>query len=207
MIIDVHVHTAEFSGDSHLEVEEALSRARDMGMGGICLTDHESMGHAPMAEELGRRFGLLVFVGAEILTREGDLLVFGLDGLPAMRPPAASLMEEVEGLGGVAVSAHPFRNNGRGMGERMAHFPLLHGVEAFNGNTDPASNAKALSVAADLGLPALGGSDAHSLDRLGAFATLFPDDVKDMKDVLRAVRQGEVQPVSFLNGRFVSLMN
>lgn len=207
MIIDIHVHTAEFSGDSELNVEAALGRARDMGMGGICLTDHESMGHAPARRELERRFGLKVFVGAEILTRQGDLLVFGLDSLPGPLPEAGDLIASVEALGGVAVSAHPFRDNGRGMGKRMGDYPLLHGVEAFNGNTDHGANMEALLASRVLDLPVLAGSDAHFLSRLGVFATRFPDSVRDMTDLTEAIRVGEVEPVAYSNGRFHSIVN
>lgn len=49
-----------------------------------------------MRARRSRRFGLLVFVGAEILTREGDLLIFGLDGVPLEQLKTAALIEEVE---------------------------------------------------------------------------------------------------------------
>ncbi len=202
MIIDIHVHTAEFSGDSELGVERALARARDMGMEGICITDHESRGHAARAPELARRFGLPVFVGVEILTSHGDLLVFGMEDLPGPLPSAAELISTVEVRGGVAVSAHPFRDNGRGMGESMSRYPLLHGVEAYNGNTDPRSNERALQASMALGLPVLGGSDAHFLHRLGAFATRFPDDVRDTGGLIDAIRRGDVEPVVYCDGKF-----
>ena len=207
MIIDIHVHSAEYSGDSEMTVESALGRARDMGIGGICLTDHESMGHSVGAQELERRFGLKVFVGAEVLTRQGDLLIFGLDRLPGLLPEAGDLISKVEAFGGVAISAHPFRDNGRGMGEQMWRYPLLHGVEVFNGNTDKMANMEALAASRELGLPALAGRDAPFLSRLGVFATRFPDDVRDLAGLTRAIRAGEVEPMAYSKGRFQPMFN
>ena len=44
MILVTHMHTAEYSPDSFLPIAEAVARAREMGIGGLCVTDHDTLG-------------------------------------------------------------------------------------------------------------------------------------------------------------------
>ena len=44
MILDTHMHTAEYSPDSFLPIAEAVARAREMGIDGLCVTDHDTLG-------------------------------------------------------------------------------------------------------------------------------------------------------------------
>ena len=77
--------------------------------------------------------GVLVIVGSEILTHEGDILTFGLKDMPNKMVSAKELLTLVKKHGGAAVAAHPFRNNNRGMGENMRKVShLLTGIESFN---------------------------------------------------------------------------
>ncbi len=130
MRLDMHVHTKEGSFDSELPVEQALRKARERGLAGLCITDHESLALRTEAERLSERFGLLVLVGMEYLTTDGDVLVFGLDSVPRGPLSAPELAAHVTSQGGVSVAAHPFRNNGRGMGALFSRVPL-HAVESF----------------------------------------------------------------------------
>ena len=123
-----------------------------MGLDGICVTDHESMGMRSFARELSVKYDFLVLVGLELLTYEGDLLVFGLDLVPEKKMHASDALELVNRQGGVAVSAHPFRDNGRGMGNFIRSLPGLSGIEAFNGSTRLTHNFKAHALANELEL-------------------------------------------------------
>ena len=53
MILDTHMHTAEYSPDSFLPIAEAVARAREMGIGGLCVTDHDTLGALDLAENAG----------------------------------------------------------------------------------------------------------------------------------------------------------
>lgn len=199
MIIDTHLHTKEFSGDSQLPVEDALLRARELGMDGICVTDHGSMGILEYADELTAKHGVLVIPGAEVLTDIGDILVFGAKDIPLQDIEAAELVRLVSGQGGITVSAHPFRDNGRGMGDHLWTTPGITAIETLNGRTKPAHNDMARSAAADLGLPCLGGSDSHTIHEVGSIATLFLDEIRSMEDFIRSVRSGRTFPVAPLS--------
>ncbi len=199
MRLDMHVHTKEGSFDSELPVEQALRKARERGLAGLCITDHESLALRTEAERLSERFGLLVLVGMEYLTTDGDVLVFGLDSVPRGPLSAPELAAHVTSQGGVSVAAHPFRNNGRGMGALFSRVPL-HAVESFNGSTLPKHNLQAEALAAECCLPRLGGSDAHLVERIGLFATEFRNTLRNERDLLEALRNGAFRPVAW-NGR------
>ena len=79
MIIDTHLHESKYSLDSHVSLE--VSQGKIYGMDGVCITDHESNEIKDEAKAFsGNR--LFDCVGAEILTFEGDMVVFGLEDLP-----------------------------------------------------------------------------------------------------------------------------
>ena len=44
MFIDTHMHEMTYSKDSFLKLDQMAAIAREKGLGGICITDHDSMG-------------------------------------------------------------------------------------------------------------------------------------------------------------------
>jgi PHP domain. len=40
MLIDMHLHSAEYSPDSDLQIVDAIVRAKQLGLDGLCVTDH-----------------------------------------------------------------------------------------------------------------------------------------------------------------------
>jgi hypothetical protein len=201
MIIDMHVHESKYSSDSHFTLEEAVERAKKVGLDAICITDHESSDIFDEAHEYSRKSGFTVLVGAEILTHEGDLLVFGVKDLPKHKVHASELIKLAEKHKGICISAHPFRNNNRGLGEHIRTVRhKLAGVEAFNGSTLPHHNLNAYTLATELNLPSVGSSDAHVLEKLGRYATVFQGRVRDERDLIEAVRQGRVFPAMLREG-------
>ena len=57
MFIDTHMHEMTYSKDSFLRLDEMVSIARQKGLGGICITDHDSMGLKDYAAEYTERTG------------------------------------------------------------------------------------------------------------------------------------------------------
>ena len=204
MILDTHMHTMEYSPDSFLPIAEAVARAREMGIGGLCVTDHDTLGAAEVIGRWRREFGFPLFLGVEVLTTEGDFVAFGLDRAPRPREiTAQELIRRLGRLGGAAVAAHPFRANGRGARELIGSLPGLAGVECFNGSTPPAENLRALGLARKRGAAALGAGDAHYRERVGLFATRFYDDLRDGADLISALRLGRCEPMAWDGRRFV----
>lgn len=92
MIIDTHIHENKYSFDSFIDLKEGIDTAKLMGLDGICITNHDNNN---LRNELGDYIkinGVLVIVGAEILTHQGDILVFGLKDIPKEMMDAGDLL-------------------------------------------------------------------------------------------------------------------
>ena len=203
MIIDTHVHENKYSFDSFIDLKEGVDQAKQIGLDGICITNHENNF---LRNELGdsiKMNGVLVIVGAEVLTHQGDILVFGLKDIPKEKIHAEELLRMVKRDKGVAIAAHPFRNNNRGLENHLHEVAdLLDGVESFNGSTYSYHNLYAYATATQLGLPSFGASDAHVVDRIGKYATKFHDTIRDDKDFIEAVKSKNLHPVMSRDGQF-----
>ena len=77
LFFDIHVHTQEYSMDSQLPLRRILSSAKELGLSGVCITDHDTQVLYPQAEALSKESDLLVIVGLEYSCQEGHLLIFG----------------------------------------------------------------------------------------------------------------------------------
>ena len=77
--VDVHLHTNRGSADSNLAPRDLVERARAIGIGAVCITEHDTMW--PLAEvgEAAREAGVLLLRGMEVTTDMGHIGVFGLD--------------------------------------------------------------------------------------------------------------------------------
>src|SRR5581483_1788902 len=72
---------------------------------------------------------------------------------------------------------------------------LFDALEALNGDESTQAGTHVLELARRCGLPATGGSDAHSALAIGRRATLFGSPIGDEQDLIRALRAGACAPV------------
>jgi predicted metal-dependent phosphoesterase TrpH len=192
LLFDIHIHTEEYSSDSQLPLRRILSSAIEIGLSGVCITDHQTQALYSQAEILSKESGLIVIVGVEYTCQEGHLLVFGAPNLIRSHLPLESALREIKSQGGIAIAAHPFRWDSPYMGDAVReHASLLDGVEAFNGGATLEENLLAYEFASENKLPILGGSDAHHETRIGRYATDFNMPVKDEKDFIRAITRAK----------------
>ena len=147
MFIDTHMHEMTYSKDSFLKLDQMVSIARQKGLGGICITDHDSMGLKEYAAEYSARTGFPVFVGIEFFSLQGDIVAFGIDEYPKERIPAQDFIDLVKAQGGVCFAAHPFRNNNRGLEDNLRRVRGLDGLEVLNGSTSADACRKAAEYA------------------------------------------------------------
>ncbi|HIY22421.1 MAG TPA: PHP domain-containing protein [Candidatus Flavonifractor merdigallinarum] len=195
MFLDIHLHESTYSPDGRMTLAELVEEARQVGLDGVCITDHDSMGLAEYASRYAREVDYPIFVGAEYYSREGDILVFGIDALPEeLRLPAQDIIDYVNERGGACIAAHPFRNNNRGLEEHLLTVRGLTGIEVLNGSTSPEANRKALQYAQRLGIQGVGASDAHNVIQLGRYATWLPQPVGTMEEFVAALRAQQAKP-------------
>ncbi len=193
MLIDLHVHTT-LSPCSELRLADLLAHARSRGLDGVCITDHNTTEACRQVQEgLQPESGLLVVVGLEYDTPQGDFLVFGAGEDLAPGLGACELLARVELSGGVAVAAHPFRAE-RPLDGALLREGSIHILEGLNGRNTPLENRKVASLGQEGGLHFTGGSDAHHLDELGCAATLFRRPLRDARELVEALKSGACSP-------------
>lgn len=194
MLVDMHLHALPNSTDSFLTLQEIVNLAKLRGLDAICLTDHDSMGGKAFAEEYSREIGFPIFVGVEYFSLWGDITAWGIDSFPAERIEAQTFIDQVNAAGGFCVSCHPFRNNNRGFEHHLREARGLHGVEVLNGSADMEANRTALRYCRELGLKAVGASDAHVPRQVGKYVTWLPERVDTLSDFVTQLHSCETRP-------------
>jgi len=200
MLIDLHMHEKTFSSDSHLSLKEMVTQARNHGLDGICITDHDSMGLREAAEAYASEVHFPIIVGIEFYSLQGDIVAFGIHDYPHVRVSAQEFVDCVRDQGGVCFAAHPFRDNHRGLAENLSDIQGLSGAEVLNGSTLPADNQRAADLAVSLGLPLVGASDCHIVEKLGVYATYFQDCIASEAELCSAIRNGVCEPAYLKDG-------
>ena len=194
MLVDMHLHEKTCSPDSFISLEEIVAEARRRGLDGICITDHDSMGLRAYARDYARRTGFPIFVGVEYFSLQGDITAWGIEDFPPERIDAQAFIDQVNRAGGFCVSCHPFRSNNRGLEDNLRRVKGLHGVEVLNGSTSLAANRTALAYCRELGLQAIGASDAHVLKQVGKYATWLPEYVDTLEGFVAQLHSAPTRP-------------
>ena len=218
-LFDLHVHTVRGSSDSNLTPRELIDSARAIGLDGVCLTEHSGGWEA---QELDREFadaGLQVIRGLEVDTDMGHVLVLGLHRYLAGINKISALRKAVDRVGGVIISAHPFRNlfnrppynvnllfgdshpypTSAADAARHPLFQVVDAIEVANGSNTERENLFALDVATRVGLVGTGGSDAHSTHGLGSCVTDVEGDISSEADLIEALKAGACRPAEGLH--------
>lgn len=194
MLVDMHLHESTYSLDSHINLEQIVTIARQKGLDAVCITDHDSMGLREYAAEYAKKVNFPIFVGVEYYSLQGDITAWGIDTFPDHRIDAQIFIDQVNAAGGFCVSCHPFRNNKRGLEENLRQVHGLHGVEVLNGSADLEANRTALRFCRELGLKAIGASDAHTTGQIGKYVTWLPEKVTTLADFIAQLRQRDTRP-------------
>ncbi|MFQ5736936.1 MAG: PHP-associated domain-containing protein [Thermodesulfobacteriota bacterium] len=200
MLIDMHIHTSRYSLCSLIDPYEMVVAAVERGLDGVVITEHNRFwGMGELKELRARAGGLLVLGGAEITgLGGGHLLAYGVGerhaGLVVEEGvDEGSFMEKVRALGGVVVSAHPYRY-GPGLEAGLAALPP-DGVEVKSINVDDAGMEKARALAKMCGIFEVAGSDAHTVEYVGAYCTEFYGRIRSEEELVSALKKGEFRPI------------
>lgn len=205
VIVDLHCHEKTYSPCSRLNLEEIVFEARRKGLDAVCITDHDTLALRETAHAYSFKTSFPIFVGVEIYTYEGDIVVFGLNEMPAGRLHAEELFDLVRRCGGVCFCAHPYRSNRRGLLEHLTlvrQYTDVAGVEIRNGRTDADANARAEAECRKMAAFAVGGSDAHAAGEVGCCATWLPGEINDEAALIAALRSGKSAAMVFGNGSY-----
>ena len=187
----MHIHS-RYSPCSNSPIHAILDKALDVGLQGVAITDHDVIKGALKAKRIAKGYGIQVFIGSEVTSSDGQILAYGIEQEIPVGLSAGETIKLIHNLGGVAIAAHPFREMGYSLGNKI--FDLeLDGVEvlsAFNG-----IDKEAKSAAEIMGVSMIGGSDAHHPAYVGWGATEFKTSIKDEISLLKAIRNRECRGV------------
>ncbi len=191
MRFDLHLHTNRHSPDSVLEPSAMVARARQRGLDGVVITEHDWLWtEAELAELRALAKDLVVLAGIEVSAREGHFLVYGVTN-PFAVPRGigvADLCREIHRQGGAVVAAHPFRWGQRFDDILRNERPELDGLELITSSMDADCRRRAAEVRDRLDLAGLGSSDAHDVQVLGCCYTDFPGRIRNTADLVQANR-------------------
>jgi predicted metal-dependent phosphoesterase TrpH len=174
--VDLHSHTM-WSGDSTTTPDEIEAAVVASGIDVLCITDHHAVDGA---HELARRLPCRVVVGEEVRTTTGELIGLFLVERLAAGSAAEVTAAGIRAQGGIVYVPHPFdpmrRNLAEGSLRQLVGAGLVDAIEARNAKTSLESlNRRAAEFAAEHGLAAGAGSDAHVPDAIGAAFVEMPD--------------------------------
>ncbi len=204
--VDLHLHTTRGSADSNLSPKDLIERAHAIGIGAVCITEHDNIWDLKEIAAIATDAGVLCLRGMEVTTEMGHIGVFGLNEYVGGIYKLRELRKVVDGLGGIMVANHPFRYKldprfsfinedhepiDPAHPERAAKleiFRVCDAVEALNGACSEEENLFALKVARTLGLAEVAGSDSHSANSVGYVTTLLPSPVRTERELIDAIK-------------------
>jgi len=183
--VDLHLHS-RYSHDSRTSLEALIERSRACGLDRIALTDHNTV---EGALALARLAPELAIVGEEAKTLEGEVIGLFITGsLPAFQRPER-VMDLVHDMGGLTYVPHPLdRNRSHFSAERIVELAdRIDIIETYNPWCEPAANAAAARLAAELDKVTATGSDAHSTHEMGR-TWMDMEEYADVADFLAKLR-------------------
>lgn len=194
--VDLHCHTSA-SFDSLARPEAVARAAASRGLTHLAITDHDRIEGALRARDAAPA-GLVVIVGEEIRTADGDLIALFLERAVVPGRSARDTIAEVRAQGGLVGIPHPF-DRFRGSMLKDPRLETLGGlvdwVEAHNARVMAGGgNEKAAAFARELGLPGIAVSDAHSVVEVGVAYTMLDGDPATPEGLLAALASVELVP-------------
>lgn len=197
-----------------MTLDELVLRAKETGLDGVCVTNHDRFLDGDEARRVSEAHGLLVLPGSEVTTDEGHVLVFGLTGYVFGMHRVSFLGNLVRQARGAIVAAHPYRRSyaadaprGSERYRRMVGsaadnplYGIADAVEVRNGRGSQGENEFAYDLSVELGMSGVGSSDAHRVEDIGTFATEFQRPIRDLDDLITELRAGRGRPVALDRG-------
>src|SRR6516165_4746233 len=204
--VDLHLHTSRGSSDSNLAPADLVARAGAIGIGVVCITEHDNMWEPREMDLLQNQSGVVFLRGMEVTTDMGHIGVFGLDRYVGGIYKLSELRKVVDAAGGIMIANHPFRYKldprfsfinpdhepiDLEHPERAAKLEIIQlcdAIEVLNGACSEEENLVALKVARALNKAEVAGSDSHSANSVGVVTTLFSRPLSSVRDLIDAIR-------------------
>jgi predicted metal-dependent phosphoesterase TrpH len=206
--IDLHTHSF-FSSDGVSSPEDMVAAAREKGLHGFAITDHNTceavtyfLEKGFMREDGSAVDNFLIIPGVEVTTAEGHLLCIGAT-LPYLKGrPAREVCDLIHERGGLAIPPHPYDLFRAGIRFSTLEKLPVDAIEVFNAATTLRRyNRYAFKYAQLRGLPMTAASDAHHEAAIGTAYTILNTDELSVRSVLSQIVKGTELNQKYLTPR------
>lgn len=187
---DLHIHT-KYSPDACTSPKTIVDRlSAHLTMKAAAITDHNTLEGFVKAKELAKAYpDITIIPGVEISALEGEIIVLGAEELPPAPWSIRSIVDFARRRDALVVAPHPYRGYGLGV---LAKTPGIDAIETLNAITSQEANEAAESLAKEMNLPGVAGSDAHEPDELWSAYTEIQASL-DVDAILKAIKKGFVR--------------
>lgn len=227
---DMHGHTNHHGlfFESFLEpisysIPEAIRKAKEVELGGIALTCHDTVQELHQALDLAAKEGIILVPGVEITSHEGrrfphilglgitpdavdksryhnPIFPFGkISKIPYLAKPE-TVIEWIHDLGGLAIAAHPTPPKHRRELGAMSHTQVQKYAQKDKNRLDGIETVSLYgtseyftSLAQKYNLAALGSSDFHFLKQIGLAGTKVFGNPQKWEDIIEAIRERNIE--------------
>lgn len=204
---DLHGHTkySAFPTSVNYSPEEAVIRAKKVGLDGIAITGHDTIEGLDEGLNAAVKHGVIVIPGIEITSRieskTPHIIALGIAPdevyksqfkIPRYKDPF-TVTSWIHDHGGVVVAAHPnlrWRRTSLSYTQVKEYQVIIDGVEVI---TTHGENEQLKAMAEEFNIAGLGCSDFHNLAQIGLVATKVFGSVSNYQEVIRAIREKRVE--------------
>lgn len=200
--LDMHIHSCYsinlwgnniFMPPSRSTPEDIIKSAVKKGITCIGIMDHDTVAGSLHAAKLAKKYKVVIMPGAEVSSRDGHILAYGIQENIKSKLSAEETVELIKQQGGFAVAAHPF-NIGLALNEEivMKLRKKLLALEVYNGHSF--TNKKVKPFADRHGFAQVAGSDAHSLSEIGNAYFSINHPIHTPEDIIAAIKKKKTVP-------------
>ena len=212
MLVDLHVYTSASGGPS---LEQAVAHAQELGLSALAVADRHASAQSARRVAAGEFGEFPVFVGVELATAAGDVLVFVPELGPFLLreewrelevlglPELSDVVDLAERHGGVVLGVHAYdRKRARAPRDRVFSLEALAGLEVWTSTSDALANSLALESGSRAPVGAFAGTASMSARPLRSqWATLFAKEIATQGELVTALRVGDFWPVDISDHR------
>lgn len=211
MIFDMHCHTMEGSPDGLVTINATIEKLKRKGYDGMLVTDHNSYRGYDSYKNKYEDF--VVLRGIEYDSVDGGHLLIILPSRIQYKifehrgMEVQDVIKIVHALGGIIGPAHPYDYFKLGIcntkwKDDMELLGQFDFIETFNGCLNRKGEILSLNLAKELDKPCFGGSDSHSLIKVGLGQTEFPYAIKSEDDLIKCVKEADFNTLKASGKRF-----
>ena len=167
MKYDLHMHS-KYSSDGVLSPEEIVKIAIKKGLGGVAITDHNTIKGGLKTKEYETE-NFKVIIGSEIMTDRGEIIGLFLEEEIGKSRNFYEVITDIKNQNGIVVIPHPFDELRRGsLSPIEDDAKLIDCIEGFNSRcVFKRYNNNASEFGKRHNLVITAGSDAHFANEIG----------------------------------------